>query len=230
MTSKTPDDLYSAFADGEVSPEEAAAKARLGASGAARQELQDYQRLSGLLRELPRRMLCSDFAAEVMQRAERETLIPIEAGTRRQAAPAAIIESPMRTVRASRRNWILTIAGVAVVVGAFVLFEALPTGAKRQQPAQVASRTENANDKEAPAGLDEARLNKRAPLQKHAALSKQKVVAGVPLVAASPSTPALHSVEREGVAQGKPNGGGGNFVFPADLKTAKRGDVIEALE
>ncbi|HEV7999416.1 MAG TPA: zf-HC2 domain-containing protein, partial [Planctomycetaceae bacterium] len=77
MTAKIPDDLLSAFLDREVTPdEEALVRKHLQKSAQARQEFQDYQRLGQLLHELPRRTVPTEFAAAVMQQAERETLIP----------------------------------------------------------------------------------------------------------------------------------------------------------
>ena len=79
MKPKVPDDLLSAFLDREVTPdEETLARQHLQSSPEARQEFQDYQRLGELLHELPRRTVPTEFAAAVMQQAERETLIPLE--------------------------------------------------------------------------------------------------------------------------------------------------------
>src|SRR5580698_555493 len=106
MKPKIPDDLLSAFLDREVTPdEETLARQHLQSSPQARQEFQDYQRLGELLHELPRRTVPTEFAAAVMQQAERETLIPLETlGT-------ATVDSQSR--RPSRRTWIAASVGLA---------------------------------------------------------------------------------------------------------------------
>ena len=98
MNSKIPDDLLSAFLDRELTAaEEAAVSKHLKDSPQARQELQDYQRLSELLHQLPRRTVPAEFASSVMQRAERETLIPLD--------PVATVDRRSSSRKLSRRCW-----------------------------------------------------------------------------------------------------------------------------
>src|SRR5579862_6018772 len=126
MNSKFPDDLLSAFHDGEVTPsEETVVQIRAKASPEARQELQDYERMSQLLRELPRQTAPPEFASAVLQKAERESLIPSEA-----ALAGATVGS--RSTRLSRRQlWTFGAASVAAVAAGIIAFVNMP-GAHHQ--------------------------------------------------------------------------------------------------
>jgi hypothetical protein len=224
MNSKIPDDLFSAFLDREVtSAEEAAALARLQASPQAKQELQDYQRLSEWLHELPRQTVPPEFAAAVMQRAERETLIPLDAN--------AIVECDSHLERPSRRTWIFTIAGVAAIAVAALFFATLP--GRQNQPAAVVARNEASP-------LAVARSNPAsvafAPAPKPA-LVVRKTTGGRPLIESRvvPEAHVAFGLDSQGggtsAMRGKSVGGNTpQLVFPANLKTAQLGEVIEALE
>ncbi len=77
MNDQFPNDLFSAYFDGELTPEERErADEVLAESAAAQQELSEYGELSNLLKSLPTHSLPSEFRTKVMQAAERESLIP----------------------------------------------------------------------------------------------------------------------------------------------------------
>jgi hypothetical protein len=237
MKPKIPDDLLSAFLDREATPdEEALAKSQLQKSPQAKQEFDDYQRVSGLLRELPRLSAPSEFAAAVMKQAEREALLPLET--------SAHVDSDRR-LAPSRRAWILTIAGVVSAAAAMLIFAMLP-GRKNGVPVnEFAVRdkemakssvtrserraTEVALGVSAPQSASptasEARATKSAAgvvvvSRSFNELARRKTAAGLaPAMTAAPAPPDLSY--RTNAAQ---------LVFPADLKTAKMGDMIEALE
>src|SRR5580704_4002368 len=99
MSSAHPKDYLSAFYDREATPEEeAAAKSLVNRAPEASREVQDYRRLSRLIQEVPRVVAPPEFAAAVMQRAERESLIPLDP----VASPA--------TSAPRGRPWILVVA------------------------------------------------------------------------------------------------------------------------
>jgi hypothetical protein len=73
---KQPDDLLSAYFDGEATPEEsAAAERRMYESDEARREHREIGEISRLLQSLPRDTPPQELAPSVLQRAERETLL-----------------------------------------------------------------------------------------------------------------------------------------------------------
>src|SRR5580658_7731939 len=119
MKPKIPDDLLSAFLDREVTPEEEVlARKHLQTSPQAKQEFQDYQRLGELLHELPRRTVPTEFAAAVMQQAERETLIPLEtAGT--------ALDSQSK--RPTRRAWLVAVVGMLTTAAIVLVVVNLPS-------------------------------------------------------------------------------------------------------
>lgn len=228
MKSKIPDDLLSAFLDHEVTPaEEAAVNAQLQTSPEAKQELRDYQRLSELLHALPQQTLPSEFASAVMQRAERETLIPLDA--------AGIVDCDSHLQRPSRRAWFLT-AIAAVAASVAVLFIAIPG---KNRPATVLAL------KEAPAPPPQGNsavdfFAAQAPPSK-AGKSVARFSGGE---AAKPAEASVGRPAQTIATLGRQGGGVSTFamhhqsaesksrrlVFPADLKTAQMGDVIEAME
>jgi hypothetical protein len=222
MNSKIPDDLFSAFLDREATPaEEAEVKARLQASPQAKQELQDFQRLSELLQELPRRTVPSEFAAAVMQRAERETLIPLDA--------AGIGNRDSHRLLSPRRAWILTGIGAVAASVAALFFVASPG---KDKPVSVLALKESSAQ---PASRDNIAAVALGPAASPPLSQAQKPVAVASLDAASPAPPALGMKKASGGARGTTPAEEAEtiapkLVFPADLKTAQVGDAIEALE
>jgi len=221
MKSKIPDDLLSAFLDREATPDEdAVVKSHLRNSPQAKQELQDYQRLSELLHALPRQTVPPEFAAAVMQQAERETLIPLEA--------AGIVDCDSHLEPPSRRAWILTAVGLvaaAVVAMLFINLHGRKDELALKEPALVEAsakrslleRSKTVTIAAAPASA----------ARKPVALDKTATLSAAPMAVAPPS-PGLRPAAIAATSSPAPNAS--QLVFPADLKTAKEGDVVEALE
>src|SRR5262245_51346713 len=82
------EEILSAYLDGELSPDERArVERRLERDPRAREQVEDFRRLSQLFAGLPRTELPASFASEVLQLAERRMLIPDgAAGPARQRA------------------------------------------------------------------------------------------------------------------------------------------------
>jgi anti-sigma factor RsiW len=257
MTAKIPDDLLSAFLDREVTPdEEALVRKHLQKSAQARQEFQDYQRLGQLLHELPRRTVPTEFAAAVMQQAERETLIPLDA--------SATLPSDSQSARPFRRAWIVSLVGLVATAAAVLVVVNLPARKGAFAPAQndaVAVR-------DATSGLRQSRLETPSP--KAVAFDAPSSMPSSAPAAAKPTSEASVAVAKadghfrarmKSLAPARPaapplniaaktraltsaatpapasaptpaliDAGKSRMVFPADLKKAHEGDVIEALE
>src|SRR5580692_25 len=135
MSSANPNDILSAYHDREATPnEESAAKALVEGSPEAGREVKDYQRLSRLIQELPRLAAPSEFAAAVMQRAERESLIPLDPVT---PQPSAAVS---KKSLAPRQRWLLaavaTVSVAAVLLIAVNVFGPFKTRAPREKIAR----------------------------------------------------------------------------------------------
>jgi hypothetical protein len=227
MNSKIPDDLLSAFLDRELTAaEEAIVNNHLKSSPQVRQELQDYQRVSELLQGLPRLALPSEFASTVMQRAERETLIPLD--------PVSPPRGPQWR-RPSRQAWIVTaVAAVAASVAVLVVV----SQPRRQNEMALASKTLDVKN---PPGSKKVSHRLAIVSASAAAPSAPALVAARPapptgllgMARASKKAPAERR-ETKAVASlmygQSADGKGTELVLPADLKKAKVGDVIEAME
>lgn len=104
------DEMLSAYVDGELSPPEAQVVERwLKSSPQARQKVEEFRRLSGLMEELPREELPEEFALEVMASAERQMLLPVD----RKVVPASI----GRRVR----TWALSVGASAAVAACLLI-------------------------------------------------------------------------------------------------------------
>jgi hypothetical protein len=226
MKSKIPDDLLSAFLDREVTPDEdAVAKSHLRTSQQAKQEFQDYQRLTELLRELRRQTVPPEFAAAVMQQAERETLIPLET--------AGIVDGDPHLKRPSRRAWILTAIAVvtaAVIALLFINLHSQKNELAFKESAPVESSAKRALEEHfktvaPPAPAPPSAAGKTLALAK---MAKPNSAAA----ALKPSSPAPlgAAIAVTSTHAQAPTSNASQLVFPADLKTAKEGDVVEALE
>jgi len=247
MNSKFPDDLLSAFHDGEVTPsEETVVQIRSKASSEARQELQDYERMSQLLRELPRQTAPPEFASAVLQKAERESLIPSEAGLAGTTVGS-------RSIRLSRRQlWTFGAVGVATVAAGIIALVNLP-GVHHQRPAAkpviaVAQRDEPATSTAMARSLPrtaEAIVDNKSMLGAKGApgatngphvwgFAKSSAPSPAAALGAS-SAPARQvaapvATAREAGAAKVSNLDASHLTFPADLKTAKVGEAVDALE
>jgi hypothetical protein len=237
MNSKIPDELLSAFLDRELTAaEEAAVSKQLKNSPQARQELQDYQRLSELLHELPRLKVPAEFAASVMQRAERETLIPLD--------PVATVDRGSSNRKLSRRALALT--GVGAVAASITLLMIVDRPRRQREEALVAKtveldgfqgpdlRTTLKGSANVPAAA-ELHTELPAPSAAPAAVA-QNTDAGTTFVSVAPAfkTAAVENKPAKASASVKwgraTDGNGAELVLPADLKMAKVGDVIKAME
>ena len=247
MNSKFPDDLLSAFHDGEVTPsEETVVQIRSKASPEARQELQDYERMSQLLRELPRQTAPPEFASAVLQKAERESLIPSEAalagttvgwrsirlsrrqlwtfgrrrGCRRRGGNHRVRQHARRapsTAGCQFRNCCGPARRASDVSGDGTLSSANGRGDRRQQIDARCQRGPRRNQRTSRVGLRQgAAPSPAAALGATSAPAKQ--------VAAPVAT------AREAGAAKVSNLDASHLTFPADLKTAKVGEAVDALE
>ncbi len=258
MTSKIPDDLLSAFLDREVTPdEEALVRKHLQKSSQARQEFQDYQRLGQLLHELPRRTAPTEFAAAVMQQAERETLIPLEA--------SATLPRDAQSGRPFRRAWIVSLVGAVATAAAVLVVVNLPArkdavlkdAVVKDAVFQDSLRKDAVAMREASSVDRQSRLEPQSPKavafdalssmppSSQPAASKPNAEATVAVAKAdghfrarmksgiaSPAVPPLNAAAptRNAAAPALVDAGKSRMVFPAELKAAREGDVVEALE
>jgi hypothetical protein len=238
MSSANPNDILSAFYDREAtSAEEAAAKALVQRSSEASREFKEYGRLSRLIQEVPRIAAPPEFAAAVMQRAERESLIPLDS-----VAAAG-------TVQPSRRAWVLA-ASVSVSVAAAVLIAVsiLPHSAPqgrlpeiaRQEPGDLRNEFARADSKVSVAKSSPVdgpivakSMDGRSPAVASAKgfVSARSAVPNLGATSASPmrlGTPSLNKGAEKGAVPAQ--SAGLALMLPANLKTAKVGDVVEALQ
>lgn len=145
------DEVLSAFLDGELSPEARLKVERwLEGSASARQRLSELRRISGWVQELPRAELPSDFAAEVMQLAERRMLLP-----------PAVAASRRRALLGQVRYWTLSVGMpvAACLLVAFVWRWQRPEQAPEGRQAVVAHQqhtTDGANAARTEKAADEA--------------------------------------------------------------------------
>jgi hypothetical protein len=260
MNSANPNDLLSAYYDGEAAPhEEAAAEALVEGSPEASREIKDYKRLSRALQSLPKVAAPPEFAAAVMQRAERESLIPLD-----PALSARATDSPV----GPRRRWIVAGVSIVSVAAALILAINVFAPAKRQAPRQEIARQEPASaladlqNRKTIASADSPALKKQASIErakldasgqsfgpsvaKSDDASRRDAVlsakAGAPLSARATHQPAAAPmsavrapsvVSKEAAEQADQAGEKQRdlgLMLPANLKTAKMGDVVEALQ
>jgi len=114
------EEILSAYLDGELSPDERArVERRLERDSRAREQVEDFRRLSQLFAGLSRTELPPSFAGEVLQLAERRMLIPDGAGR------------PARW-RASR--WVLGAASMAAAAALLLIIQAVTSD--RNRPGQ----------------------------------------------------------------------------------------------
>jgi hypothetical protein len=115
MSEPFSEELLSAYVDGELPPQVRAAVDRwLEKSPEAQQQVEDFRRLSRLFGDLPRTELPQEFAAEVLQLAERRMLLPDAAAARGRrrflrwamavAAPTAVAAGLLLFLKISNRD------------------------------------------------------------------------------------------------------------------------------
>ncbi len=117
MNSQVPDELISAYFDGEVSPEERAVVERLLASSDdAQRELSETAKLSALLHSFPRESAPAELMGNVLRQTE-QMATPVQSATVATAAPV-----PVRNVW---RDWQAGFVGAAIAATAMGLVIAL---------------------------------------------------------------------------------------------------------
>jgi hypothetical protein len=254
MSSANPNDILSAFHDREATPnEESAAKALVEGSAEARREVKDYQRLSRLIQELPRLAAPPEFAAAVMQRAERESLIPLDPVSPRGSA-ATVSEKSV----SPRRRWMAAAATVSVAAALLIAANifgtfkprALRDEIARQESGHAPGAMENrkistsqvkssvldreegvAHSESTPFATIEAKdgSNHHASSDAKAGAVLRTSVA----TSAAPTPPAVAAPMLKGAPSSMESSGKAHelaLMLPANLKTAKVGDVVEALQ
>src|SRR5256885_154547 len=101
-------DMLSAYFDGEATPEECAEVERLrNTSPQVQRQLQEFERVSRLLGELPRESAPAEFPSDVLRLAERKMLLP--------DAPA-----PLHPARRSR-TWLIVWGGAATTAAGLLV-------------------------------------------------------------------------------------------------------------
>jgi hypothetical protein len=101
------EEILSAYLDGEISPDERArVERRLERDPRAREQVEDFRRLSQIFAGLPRTELPASFAGEVLQLAERRMLIP---------------EGSVRPARGRASRWVLGAAASMAAAAALLL-------------------------------------------------------------------------------------------------------------
>ena len=111
MNPQVPDELISAYFDGEVTPEERVAVERLLAeSDEAQRTLNETSRLSGLLHSFPRESAPLEMVSKIRQLTDQLPLVP-------QSKPVASAPAPnrWREVKAALISAITTAAGILIV-------------------------------------------------------------------------------------------------------------------
>lgn len=228
MSDNRTDDLLSTFYDGEASPDERLeAEKQLETSADAKRQLAEMQKLSEMLQSLPREPLPEEFCAEVMQAAERESLIPSDDRSLRPAANR-------------RTGWRYAIGTlIATAAALFVMVKAFqPTD--RQHGVDLAQSTPDAS-----MSADESADSTSA--HNEAASVAQLASAGSPASGATDDKEALKDAAADEADAAQPRADGSelptavashalrnaarSLVFDdSRLSEAQVGEVIEALE
>jgi hypothetical protein len=152
MNRSDPRELISAYLDGEVSPDERTEAERLlEASADLRRDLDDFSRLSELLRALPRESAPPEVAAAIQSRSDEKSLL---------------VPEPVVPRRSLRRELIASLAGAAVTAAAWLLTVRLPdapfkfdavaisTAQPEAQAPEMSALTDAALPADAPSRID----------------------------------------------------------------------------
>jgi hypothetical protein len=130
MNSQVPDELISAYFDGEASPEERAVVERLLASSDdAQRELSETAKLSALLHSFPRESAPAELIGNVLRQTE-QMAIPVQS-----AIVATVAPVPVRSVW---RDWKAGFVGAAVTATAMGLVIALTSPSTEHAAKHVA--------------------------------------------------------------------------------------------
>lgn len=211
MTANTPEDLISAFFDGEVSPEERAEVERLlGSASNSAAELRETQNLSQSLRNLPRHAAPEGFQARVMQLAERSVLL---------AAPTAEVAATPAPRSSSRAWWFAGGSILATAAGLFLMVTWLGTVNRGQQEMAVFEHRIAE-----PSGAAGASTSRVADAEGVALPSITNTIPAPPADAPM-AQPTIATVERDSTLVIE-----AGLVFSHDLNEAEVGQVLEAVD
>ena len=129
MNQKVPDDLISAYFDGEVTQEERRQVEQLLESSAeSRQLLEDAAKLSAILHSFPREAAPADLARNVQMQIESSSLV----------TPASTPASTPAKRPGLRREWIAFAAGILATVAPLVMYVVLNPAEQVDQSVAVA--------------------------------------------------------------------------------------------
>jgi len=130
---RLPDELISAYLDGEVTAEERAlVEQRLTESEEDRRTIEELQALRSGLQTLPRHELGRDLSDRILGRAQRAMLAtPAQAAARQQEDPRSATDRPAPASRRRGNWWALAWAGVTVA--AILLIVLLGPGFERDR-------------------------------------------------------------------------------------------------
>jgi hypothetical protein len=228
MSSAHPKDYLSAFYDREATPEEeAAAKSLVNRAPEASREVHDYRRLSRLIQEVPKVVAPPEFAAAVMQRAERESLIPLDP-----------VGSPA-TSTPRRRPWILVVAtsfsvAAAGLIAASIFHWFTPRHARQEMAVRepVPSKPGPKVSTFGVSGRDELAGEHKEAFARADLVAKNSPASPRTVVAPASAPLEASPLSKDAAAQfGAPAQSSGTaLILPANLKTAQVGDVVEALQ
>jgi hypothetical protein len=252
MSSVNPNDLLSAYYDREAGPnEEPAAKSLVEGSSEASRELKDYQRLSQLIQELPRLAAPPEFPAAVMQRAERESLIPLDPVVSEPSA-ASSARSHSR-----RQRWILAGAATVSVAAALLIAATVFGPFKSRAPREEIAIARDDRSAALSSDLERRRVATRPAVVLTRNDRRAHSEPASPAAASGPTAKSMDASKREMSYDAKADAlprapapassmmRGKNapaeteasaksreldLMLPANLKTAKVGDVVEALQ
>lgn len=160
-----PDELISAYLDGELSPaEKVRVEEQLMDSADHRRLFEELKALRRSLQSLPAETLAEDFAARVLRRAERELLAdgtPVDKSKAKEAAAKPVVVEappvvarPVVAERGNRRGLVWSIIATAAAVGLLTfgpLWNRPTHNVSRLNETETAPTTEGAKQQAAPA-------------------------------------------------------------------------------
>ena len=233
MTDKFTNELLSAWYDRETSSAEGAQVERqLEASPAANSELDDFGKLSALVKNLPAQSAPDGFRAAVMQAVERETLL-------------AVPVSDSDPTNPTRRAWRQGVAAIAAsALALVVMVELLKTPTVPSSDVNIAGTESDGNDPRAessdmaPPATTVAAAPKRDDALVADETARFRGTADAPAEDSDADSAAASNLvklnpELENAAAPSDNearAGRSQLVFDDSLKRADVGQIVEALE
>jgi len=208
MSDQSVQQLISAYVDHRLSPEERAKfDALLESSPEARAELEAYQKLQDVLRDLPTEEVPKDFTQRVLARVERETLL---------GQPTVASTTTADETLPSNRRWTISLA--AFLATAALLFLTITN---RNIDTPPSGGTELASD-ESPSPTREAEPNSLSMSREP---EEEMMVDTSTTDAADEIDSVMEGPDRISVELG--SDGLMKIIDPQDLKTAEIGDTVE---